>query len=371
MMDAVLFALIGLALGLGLAFSLLHLKGRKKDEAPAPEITRLDAQLGELRHSLDSLSGALRTSLHQTQENVGRGLGEVGATLDRRFEADARLTQENTRITGERLERNETTLRALLQKLAALEEGHRRVFELGQGLRELQDILRAPKLRGGLGESLLETLLTDILPAERLSFQHSFRSREKVDAAITLPQGLLPIDAKFPLENFRRLQSAAGPAEADKARREFHKDLRKHIDDVAGKYILPAEGTLELAFLYIPAESVYYEAVLSAESEGMLSYALGKRVVPVSPASLYAYLQVILLGLNGFAVEQRALDILRQLRALAMEFAKVQETVGVLGGHLDKAQKSHSKLTSQLAGFERSLSTQAQSAESDASPHDL
>jgi len=198
--------------------------------------------------------------------------------------------------------------------------------------------LRAPKFRGGLGELMLERLLDDILPHQNYRLQHRFQSGEAVDAVTQIGDNLVPIDSKFPLEDFQRVLAAESDRERESRRRQFTRTVKKHIDNVT-KYILPDEGTFDFALMYIPAENVYYETILRDGAEGseVYSYALQKRVIPVSPNSFYAYLQVIILGLKGLHIEHTASEILRHLSRLQGEFEGFQEDYDTLGGHIRHA----------------------------------
>jgi len=172
----------------------------------------------------------------------------------------------------------------------------------------------------------------------------------------------VPVDSKFPLENFRRV-TAAPDAEKKQLQKSFISDVKKHIDAIASRYILPDEGTFPFALMYVPAENVYYEMIIKDElsnGAGLYSYALEKKVVPVSPNSFYAYLQVIALGLRGFYIEQRAREILDNLQQLQGDAAKVREVFDVMGTHLENARKKYDESESRLTRFEGHLENIAQ-----------
>src|SRR5579884_3959071 len=194
---------------------------------------------------------------------------------------------------------------------------------MGATVTEVQQLLQVPKLRGTIGEVWLEELLGQILPPAHYAMQYRFRSGERVDAVLRLGDKLVPVDAKFPLEAWQRMLGASG-AEAER-------DIR------------PDEGTYEFALMYIPAESVYYEAVLRADDpddgRSVLTHAMRRRVIPVSPHTFYAYLLVILHGLQGLRVERRAREIQEQLGALRQEFEAVWAALETAGTHLANAQK--------------------------------
>lgn len=228
------------------------------------------------------------------------------------------------------------------ERLGALAEVTRRLEAMGASVTEVQQLLQVPKLRGTLGEIWLEELLRQILPASHYEMQHAFRSGERVDAVLRLGDRLVAVDAKFPLEACQRMLAAAG-AEAERERRAFARSLRARIDEIADKYIRPDEGTYEFALMYIPAENVYYEAVLRAEdpedAKSVLGHAMRRRVIPVSPHTFYAYLLVILHGLKGMQVERHAREIAERLGGLRQHLDAFWVAFQTVGAHLSNAQK--------------------------------
>jgi DNA recombination protein RmuC len=215
--------------------------------------------------------------------------------------------------------------------------------EIGRGMKDIQEFLRAPKIRGNIGEQVLKELLAQMLPKNSFFLQHTFKSGAKVDAAIKTSAGIIPVDSKFPLENFRRMAGAQNEMEKKAAEKEFVKDVKKHIDDIASKYILTEEGTIDYALMYLPSETIYYEVVNNTE---LFDYSGRKRVLPVSPNTFYAYLRAILMSFEGQKIEQRAQQILAAIRAIQKDYLKVEENLSVLGKHLQNAynQMSHVNL---------------------------
>lgn len=268
---------------------------------------------------------------------------------------DARLDSLNQRV-GEvtsQAARNQETVSAVHQTLGRLTESTQQILKLGQDVRQLQDVLTAPKLRGGLGELLLEDLLRQVIPSDVYEMQHTFRNGQRVDAIIRLTNGIVPIDAKFPLESFRRLLENTDDQPA--SRRQFRNDIRRHIDAIAHSYILPGE-TLDFALMYLPSESVYYEVLLEDKSQdSLLDYAWTKRVIPTSPNSFYAYLQLIALGLQGLKIEQNARAMLDSLTLLRGDFAKFATDYEVLGSHLAHAHAKYDEARPKLDSLQRAL----------------
>ncbi|OIO03315.1 hypothetical protein COY52_10930 [Candidatus Desantisbacteria bacterium CG_4_10_14_0_8_um_filter_48_22] len=242
--------------------------------------------------------------------------------------------------------------------LGAMKEATKRVEELGKGLSDLQQILSPPKLRGNLGELFLEELLSQVLPGA-YEMQHRFKTGDVVDAVIKAGNRFVPVDAKFPLENFKRVVESRTEDERLSCRKKFLSDVKKHVDDIAEKYILPDEGTYDFAMMYIPAENVYYESItrdeMPGEDKGIFPYAISRKVIPVSPNSFYAYLQVIALGLKGMTLEKSAQQVLQNLSRLEGDLKRFREDFEVLGRHLKDAQGKYSDGERRLGRIEDKL----------------
>ena len=205
---------------------------------------------------------------------------------------------------------------------------------MSKDIASLQELLRAPKFRGELGETLLGRLLQDILPKENIRLQHRFKSGDIADAAIIIGQQVVSIDAKFPLENFKKFSEVSSEEEKKSFYRVFVRDVKKRIDEVSSKYILPDEDTFDFALMYIPAEAVYYQ--ISGDDE-LCAYAKLKKVIFVSPNTFYAYLQAILYGLRGASIQRNIRKIFADLNGVQVDFRKFQEDFEVIGKHLNDA----------------------------------
>ncbi len=276
----------------------------------------------------------------------------VGFFLWDRLRAGQRWKEQSdiiSKTVGERIADTTKVFGEVKERLGELTQRAKEIQEVGKNISGLQEILRAPKLRGGFGELLLERLLADILPRDNYSLQYRFRGGETVDAVIRIGGNLVPIDSKFPLEDFERIVTAESEQEQVALRRQFTRTIKKHIDDVT-KYILPDENTFDFALMYIPAENVYYETILRGQPEEseIYSYSLQKRVIPVSPNSFYAYLQVIILGLKGLHIEKTACDILGHLGRLQGDLQDFQEDYSTLGGHIRHAATKYEEAATKL-----------------------
>jgi len=294
-----------------------------------------------LQQQLDALRGQLRDALAGQGQLVGQQLAQLTGQMNDRLRESLDLVQRSQTAVGERLDNTSRVVGEVQKGLGELREAAAKVYDVGRDVATLHDILRAPKLRGGLGELLLGDLLAQVLPPSSFTLQHPFQSGERVDAAVRLGDGLVPIDAKFPLEDFRRLLEATDDDGRARARRAFVARVRRHIDDIATKYVLPDEGTYDFALMYIPAENVYYETIIRDEEPGLAAYALGRKVIPVSPNSFYAYLQAIALGLRGLRIEARAGEVMGLLGRLGGDLGRLREDFRLVGKHLTNAAQAH------------------------------
>ncbi|HTF99810.1 MAG TPA: DNA recombination protein RmuC [Nitrospirota bacterium] len=325
-----------------------------------------DAAVRLLQDEVLSLRGQLTDAMQHSQDSVNQQLGQinlqVNTQLDKVMEqVNSQLnqvTQQLQKSTGDlntRLDNAARVVQEVSKGLGGLNEATKKVFDVGKDIASLQEILRSPKLRGGLGELFLGDLLAQIFPPAHFTLQHRFKSGEAVDAVIRLGRSLVPIDAKFPLENFRRVVETATEEERRAAKRKFVGDVKRHIDAIAGKYILPDEGTFDFALMYIPAENVYYELIIKDEAldadKGLLHYAFAKRVVPVSPNSFYAYLQTILLGLKGMHIEEQAQEILKSLARLSGDFYRFKADFDLVGKHLVNVKTKYDDADKKLGKF--------------------
>ena len=253
------------------------------------------------------------------------------------------------------------TLSDLSRQLGALSEQSQRIGELAKDIGSLQDLLRAPKARGGFGELLLERLLHDALPASAYEIQYTYKDGSRVDAIVRYAGRIVPIDAKFPNETWTALANAAAETERRAKKRLFLQQVRRHVDAV-GRYVSPADGTIDFAVMYIPSESVYYDLVLR-EEEGepdLRAYCAERKVIPASPNTLLAYLQVIALGVRGLAMQERTRELQQGVSAVRREFERFVELHDQLGRHLENATKKFDETDRALARASGAIETLAQ-----------
>lgn len=273
---------------------------------------------------------------------------KFSSSVNQRMEKVKQSVEEAYKSMGQNIGSAANIFGEVQKSLGRLEETNKQIFEIGKNISGLQELLRAPKFRGKMGETLLENLLAQVLPKEFVATQYRFNTHDTADAVIKLGTKLVPIDAKFPLENFQKIQEITQEEEKNLFRRKFIQDVKARIDEIAQKYILPDENTYDFAMMYVPAENVYYEIIIK---EDLLSYALSKKVIPVSPNTFYAYLQIICLGLKGLEVEKNALQILKNLSMLGVEVNKFKEDFCLVGTHLRNASTKYDDASRKIERF--------------------
>ncbi len=280
------------------------------------------------------------------------GFGIVIFLLSRKQnnKQDATLV-EWLKSMDKRLDSNSQQLNTRLDKAAEVISGVQKnigeMSEIGRSMKDLQDLLKSPKLRGNIGEQVLKELLGQMLPKSSFHLQYSFKSGSIVDAAIKTSAGIIPIDSKFPLENFRNLGKAETDTEKKHYEKELINDVKKHVDAISSKYILTHEGTIDYALMYVPSEAIYYEII---NNNTLLDYAASKRVLPVSPMSFYAYLRSILIGFEGQKITEQAKEILAGIRSIQTDYERVGETIDTLGKHITN---SYNMMTNVTTGFDK------------------
>lgn len=347
----VIAAAVGFVLVVWLLFQSTQSR-RKEEEARA--------RVEQLQRDLQTLGGQTQSfgqQLGQLSQNVTKSLEGVTGALQKGITDSATIAaQAQSAMAGE-LKNSRETLGQIQQQLGAVQQAGQQMSQTAQ---TLQNILGGAKSRGSLGEVALERLLEDALPRERYQRQFRFTTGEAADAVIFLRDKLLPIDSKFPLDAFRRMserkmseprsaeQKAAQslpqvPAsQTDEPRRSFAVAVKGHADNIAKKYILPQESTLSIALMFVPSENVYYELLMTSDARGqpLDEYCRSKNVIAVSPNTLYAHLQVILMGLQGMQIEENAKRLQASLAGLHKQLDNFAQTYAKVGTHLRNAQFS-------------------------------
>lgn len=261
-------------------------------------------------------------------------------------EVDLKLT-ENMQMFNNRLDNAAVVIGQVQKSIGEFSE-------IGRSMQELQQFLSSPKLRGNIGEQMLKELLAQYFPPETYHLQYSFTNGERVDAIIKTSQGIIPIDAKFPVDNFRKMIESNNPEEKQKFKKMFEQDVKKHIQDIAKKYILVSEGTVDYALVYIPSESVYYEMLCNQD---IVSYAGSKRILPVSPISFYAYMKAILMSFEGQRIQSQAKEILQILQSIKKDYEKTDEAFSILQKHITNTYNQSNHVSKVFVSLGQKLSS--------------
>lgn len=259
-------------------------------------------------------------------------INEVHRTVDHKISESSRNMSDAVRHQfGE----SQRLIKEITNELAQVKETGKQVVSFTDQLQSLQEILKNPKQRGILGEYYLETLLKNILPPGNYTMQYKFANGEIVDAAVFVKEKVIPIDSKFSLENYNRLVEERDPLEKSRLEKVFENDLKNRILETS-KYVRPAEGTMDFAFMFIPHESIYYDLIIGKiGSENMIQTAAHKyKVIIVSPTSFLAYLQTVLQGLKALQIEETAKDIVKRVEELGKHLKTYEEYHNKLGNSL-------------------------------------
>lgn len=325
---SVVIAVVALVVAVGAAAMLL-----RRPVAGVPRPSEVTPALEVLRASIDDLRTANANAMNELRVEMQRTLGTTEQQV---------VTQTGT---------TQRTLTELSRQLGVLGEQSLRVGELAKDIGSLHDLLRAPKARGGFGELMLERLLQDCLPASAYEIQYTYRDGLRVDAIVRYGSRIVPIDSKFPSESFTQIASASDDTLRRTRRRAFLQQVRRHVDSVA-KYISPQDGTIDYGFMYLPSESIYYELTqgdASPDEPDILAYCAERHVIPASPNTLLAYLQVVALGVRGLAMQERTRDLQQGIAQVRREFERFVELHDQLGRHLDNATKKFDETERALA----------------------
>lgn len=345
-MNAVLIGVVIVVAALVLWLVLQTAKEQQKNKL-------VEAQMNELRRDLQTIGTAQAQSAGQ--------VASIGQSVAQRLESVTKALQDGVSDSAKIASQGQTAianeLKNTREQIVHLQKQMGEFQELGRGMssatKSLESVLGGAKTRGLLGEVTLERLLEDSLPASQYATQYRFSSGEVADAVIFLrDKKLVAIDSKFPLEAFRRIST-----DGDEAKRAFTQAVKIHADAIAKKYVVPAEGTLDLALMFVPSENVYYEMLMTQDSKGepLDSYCRGKNIIAVSPNTLYAHLCVIHMGLRGMQIEENARRIAANLSGLHKRLETFTTVFEKLGTHLKNAQQCYSEADKRLEKTQSTL----------------
>jgi DNA recombination protein RmuC len=304
MSPTILIALFGTIITILLIVILIRSGSIKKEEE--------DQTFLILQDQLDRLTRTMDERMHRSSSEINQALRHQGTDTQK-------LIQDITR------------------ELTEVKESSKQVFSMTEQLQNLEKVLKHQKQRGNLGEAQLGLILDNILPAGAYKMQHQFKNGEVVDAIINTKDGIICIDSKFSLDNYNRIVNEKDELERERLENEFRKDLKLRIDETA-KYIRPEEGTLPFAFMFIPAEGIYYDLLINeigavkVNTRSLIDYAYkDKNVIIVSPTTFYAYLHSVLHGFRAFKIEESAKGIQKRVEELAKHLAAYEDYMKKLG----------------------------------------
>ena len=311
----------------------------------------LQQQLQQLTQSVDSKLGESRKEM---TESVRHQFSQSQQLLK---EISEQMNKSLVDVTREQTKTNEQT---------------KQFMTIAEQLANLEKVLKHQKQRGNLGEASLELILNNILPPGAYKMQHRFKDNQVVDAVIVTKEGIIPVDAKFSLDNYNRVTMAIDDKQREELEKDFKNDLKKRIDETA-KYIRPEEGTLPFAFMFIPAEGIYYDLLVNevgaikVNTRNLIDYAYNeKKVIIVSPTTFAAYLQSVLYGFKAFKIEETAKDIIKRVNELGKHLLAYENFMGKVGNSLDttvnhynaaykelgKIDKDVTRITGEAVGFD-------------------
>ncbi len=340
-----IFITIGFLVALGVLFAMYTKLQKLQEKNPDDEklFTSLQQQLFEMNRIMDQ-------KMSETNKNMMQSQQYIHTTLQDQFGKNTQMIQG---ITGQ----SSQMIAAITEKLTGLEKTNQQVIGFSEQLNNLQKILTHQKQRGSLGEAGLQLVLENILPPTAFQLQYQFKDGDTVDAAIFTKDGIIPVDAKFSLDNYQRLIHEDNEVEKNALEKEFKNDLKKRIDETS-KYIKPKEGTLEFAFMFIPSEAIYYDLLVNevgavkVNTRSLIEYAFKERkVIIVSPTTFAAYLQTVLQGLRALNIEESAKSIRKNVESLQKHIIAYDEYMKKLGmsmgttvNHFNTAYKELGKI---------------------------
>jgi DNA recombination protein RmuC len=345
-MNAVLIGVGILLAGVVVWLLLERAKGEKKSGA-------YEQQMNELRRDLQSIATTQAQNLGQIQnigQNVTQRLEHVTKALQEGVTDSAKIAAQGQTSISNELKNTREQIERIQKQLGEVQELGR---SMSVATQSLEGVLGGAKTRGLLGEVTLERLLEDSLPASQYAMQYRFSSGEAADAVILLrDKKLMAIDSKFPLEAFRRIAT-----DGDEARRAFATAVKGHADSIARKYIVPHENTLDVALMFVPSENVYYELLMTQDNKGQQldAYCRDKKILAVSPNTLYAHLCVIAMGLRGMQIEENAKRLVACITGMQKQMDSFGDVFEKLGTHLKNAQQSYDQSEKRLEKAQNTL----------------
>jgi DNA recombination protein RmuC len=273
----------------------------------------------------------MKTSVEKNSETLDSQLKGQRETMEQQLKNQRDAMNQQTKLIWERLDNAQEVIKGVAQQIGGIQE-------FGKDIKDLSSVLKSPKLRGGLGEQFLYDILANSLPQDLYKVQYKFKNGAICDAVILTEKGIIPVDSKFPMENFKAFVDSTNDADRDKFKKMFISDVKKRVDEIASKYIIPEEHTTEQAVMYVPSESVFYELIVN--SPQIEDYCKGKNVVMASPNTFSYFVKIILVAYQQKSLEKHAGEILKAIGGIKLEAEKFNEELGVLERHISNGYKA-------------------------------
>jgi len=315
----------------------------------------------EQNHISNEVLLSMLTSIKQEFSDSGyKSRVEMQQRLDGIAEILSKSQQEAIMNMQNQFKNSATIIKEVTERLARIDETNKQVLNFSKQMQSLENILKNPKQRGILGEYFLETLLANVLQPNQYKMQYKFRDGEIVDAAIFYRDRIIPVDAKFSLEKYNRLMEETDSARRTQIEKEFKSDVKSRIDETA-KYIKPEEGTTDFAFMFIPAEGVYYNLLIyssgsvSVNTHDLIEYAFSKHVIIVSPTSFYAYLETVLQGLKQQKVEENIKAIIEKIKELGNHLKSYEDFMVKLGKNISATVNSYNSAVKEFKKVDKDI----------------
>ena len=321
---------------------LQHLKLLKEEKKDDQAMVMLQKQLFEIQSNLKVQDKTINDQMNKSRDTMAE-------SLEKQFQSTSRMVKDLMESS-----------KAVTETLTKLDETNKKVVGFADQMKSLENILKNPKQRGILGEFFLENLLSNQLPPTHFKMQYSFKNGEAVDAAIFVRDKIIPIDAKFSLENYNRMMEEKNAAHREKIEKEFKSDLKKRIDETS-KYVRPDENTTDFAFMFIPADGVFYNLLsykvgsLDVNTQDLIEYAFKKKVIMVSPMTFYAYLQTVMQALKALQIESSAREIQKRVGDLGRHLNAYEDYMKKLGGHLNTTINSYNNAGKEFGKIDRDV----------------
>ncbi|MEQ8324186.1 MAG: DNA recombination protein RmuC [Vicingaceae bacterium] len=318
----------------------------KQQQALMDFSSRLSQEIGAVRKEISESTGKSREEIQNRLDHMNKEL--LG------FQKSTTVTLQSQFDTSQKI------IKDITQKLTEIGGTNDQVLGFAKQMKSLENILKNPKQRGVLGEYFLETLLGNVLAPNQYQMQYRFESGEIVDAVVFFNNKVIPIDSKFSLEKYNMMVETDDPVQREVYEKEFKGDIKRRIDETS-KYIRPSEGTTDFAFMFVPAEGIYYNMLiynvgtLQLNTQDLIEYAFKKHVIIVSPTSFYAYLETVLQGMKALKIEESVKEIIKRVGILGKHLVTFEEFMSRLGKNLGMTVSSYNKASKEFKKVDKDV----------------